>query len=285
MERSTAYWPMPVSPDQVAVAHAPGCAPSRCAQGALRAGPHRHEHVRCRHRELSAPTACVQRAEGVSSSQLPCGRMAGASAHPHARRSQLRRKVLLQLPHPLLHHAEHALPRSISPTSWIDTSVGDAWHPRYEAQGGGFSVVVARSAAGQELIGEMQEAGVLHLEDADLLSALAMHGTCSISRSALLYPHGLGGAACLCRITAIVPRPSPSQGTGEGRSLRSLRSAARSGALLSGVDPDPGRPGLQIRCARRGRRRPPSAKDCSTCSSSPPPKAANPCPTILTSPY
>ncbi|MDI9546470.1 MAG: Coenzyme F420 hydrogenase/dehydrogenase, beta subunit C-terminal domain [Chloroflexota bacterium] len=57
-----------------------------------------------------------------------------------------------------------------------DISVGDAWHPRYEAQGGGFSVVVARSAAGQELLDEMQEAGALHLEDADLPSALAMHG-------------------------------------------------------------------------------------------------------------
>jgi coenzyme F420 hydrogenase subunit beta len=57
-----------------------------------------------------------------------------------------------------------------------DISVGDAWHPRYEAQGGGFSVVVARSAAGQATLQAMQAAGLLHLEEVALADALAMHG-------------------------------------------------------------------------------------------------------------
>ncbi|MCZ7666239.1 MAG: Coenzyme F420 hydrogenase/dehydrogenase, beta subunit C-terminal domain [Chloroflexi bacterium] len=30
-----------------------------------------------------------------------------------------------------------------------DISVGDAWHPRYEAQGAGFSVVAARTEKGR----------------------------------------------------------------------------------------------------------------------------------------
>ena len=57
-----------------------------------------------------------------------------------------------------------------------DISVGDAWHPRYETQGGGYSVVVTRTEAGDALLCAMQEAGVLHWEETDLASALAMHG-------------------------------------------------------------------------------------------------------------
>ena len=57
-----------------------------------------------------------------------------------------------------------------------DISVGDAWHPRYETQGGGYSVVVARTEGGDNLLRAMQEAGALHLEDTDLESALSMHG-------------------------------------------------------------------------------------------------------------
>lgn len=57
-----------------------------------------------------------------------------------------------------------------------DISVGDAWHPRYEAQGGGFSVVAARTAQGAALLEEMQAAGALTLEPVALDEALAMHG-------------------------------------------------------------------------------------------------------------
>jgi coenzyme F420 hydrogenase subunit beta len=56
-----------------------------------------------------------------------------------------------------------------------DISVGDAWHPRYEKQGGGFSVVVARSEKGEDLLMEMWQKGVLDLEEIALEEALAMH--------------------------------------------------------------------------------------------------------------
>lgn len=57
-----------------------------------------------------------------------------------------------------------------------DISVGDAWHPRYEAQGGGFSVVVARSETGEQILTSMQRAGLLSLEETSLEEALSMHG-------------------------------------------------------------------------------------------------------------
>ena len=57
-----------------------------------------------------------------------------------------------------------------------DISVGDAWHPRYETAGGGYSVVVARTEAGETLLREMQRLDVLSLEETDLASALSMHG-------------------------------------------------------------------------------------------------------------
>lgn len=57
-----------------------------------------------------------------------------------------------------------------------DISVGDAWHPQYEAQGEGFSVVIGRSTQGDALLTEMQTAGVLHLEPLAVEKALGMHG-------------------------------------------------------------------------------------------------------------
>lgn len=57
-----------------------------------------------------------------------------------------------------------------------DISVGDAWHPDYEAQGQGFSVVVARTRTGQNLLDEMQASGVVSLEPITLERALSMHG-------------------------------------------------------------------------------------------------------------
>jgi coenzyme F420 hydrogenase subunit beta len=57
-----------------------------------------------------------------------------------------------------------------------DISVGDAWSPQYEAQGGGFSVVVARSARGAHLLEAMTRQNLLHLEEIRVDQALAMHG-------------------------------------------------------------------------------------------------------------
>lgn len=57
-----------------------------------------------------------------------------------------------------------------------DISVGDAWNPRYEGQGGGFSVVVARSERGEALLDAMHQRKLVVLDDIALDDALAMHG-------------------------------------------------------------------------------------------------------------
>jgi coenzyme F420 hydrogenase subunit beta len=56
-----------------------------------------------------------------------------------------------------------------------DISVGDAWHPRYERQGGGFSVIVARSTTGADVLATMEEDGLVALEEISLEDALSMH--------------------------------------------------------------------------------------------------------------
>ena len=57
-----------------------------------------------------------------------------------------------------------------------DISVGDAWHPRYEARGKGFSVLVARTEKAQQLLEQMQADGYMVLEPADVSEAMSMHG-------------------------------------------------------------------------------------------------------------
>ncbi len=57
-----------------------------------------------------------------------------------------------------------------------DLSVGDAWSPAFEKQGGGHSVVVPRSEGAKELLVELAAAGELSLEAVDRNAALAMHG-------------------------------------------------------------------------------------------------------------
>jgi coenzyme F420 hydrogenase subunit beta len=57
-----------------------------------------------------------------------------------------------------------------------DLSVGDAWAPRFERLGGGYSVVVVRSGKAAEVVEELRRAGELTLEPAPVADALAMHG-------------------------------------------------------------------------------------------------------------
>ncbi len=57
-----------------------------------------------------------------------------------------------------------------------DISVGDAWHPQYEAAGEGFSVVVARSPQAASLLAAMQTAGIISLDKTTVTQALNMHG-------------------------------------------------------------------------------------------------------------
>lgn len=57
-----------------------------------------------------------------------------------------------------------------------DLSVGDAWHPKYEAQGKGFSVVVVRTEKGEKLLQSMLEQDLIGAEEISLDDALEMHG-------------------------------------------------------------------------------------------------------------
>ena len=59
---------------------------------------------------------------------------------------------------------------------FTDLSVGDAWSPKFEGLGQGFSVVASRTAEMSALIDEMTAAGKLEIESADVLEASAMHG-------------------------------------------------------------------------------------------------------------
>jgi coenzyme F420 hydrogenase subunit beta len=59
---------------------------------------------------------------------------------------------------------------------FCDLSVGDAWSPKFEAEGGGHSVVVTRSAKMEEVIAGMVEQGLLALDPEDDLKATEMHG-------------------------------------------------------------------------------------------------------------
>lgn len=59
---------------------------------------------------------------------------------------------------------------------FCDLSVGDAWSPRFEAEGGGHSVVVTRSDEMEAIVEEMVQAELLALDIVDDLVATEMHG-------------------------------------------------------------------------------------------------------------
>ena len=59
---------------------------------------------------------------------------------------------------------------------FCDLSVGDAWSPKFESQGGGHSVITTRSDAMEAVIADMVRDGSLTAEEADPLEASAMHG-------------------------------------------------------------------------------------------------------------
>ncbi len=57
-----------------------------------------------------------------------------------------------------------------------DVSVGDAWHPKFEKEGNGFSVVAARSERGMHLLSKMLESKDLVLDPISVNNATSMHG-------------------------------------------------------------------------------------------------------------
>jgi len=81
-------------------------------------------------------------------------------------------------------HANYLIPFHILKNSLLctdltneftDISGGDAWAPVYEERGKGFSMVVARSTAGQQIIDEMISAGWITLWPLDEDEAIRMH--------------------------------------------------------------------------------------------------------------
>ena len=59
---------------------------------------------------------------------------------------------------------------------FCDLSVGDAWSPAFESQGGGHSIVVSRTTKIDTIIREMMQENVLSLNEEDPLKASEMHG-------------------------------------------------------------------------------------------------------------
>ena len=57
-----------------------------------------------------------------------------------------------------------------------DISVGDAWHPKYENLGEGYSVIIARSQKGLTLLKEMKEQKTIELDKINLQETINMHG-------------------------------------------------------------------------------------------------------------
>lgn len=57
-----------------------------------------------------------------------------------------------------------------------DISVGDAWSPIYEKQRKGFSIVLSRTAKGDEILKSMYKNKFISLESIELVKAMGMHG-------------------------------------------------------------------------------------------------------------
>jgi len=56
-----------------------------------------------------------------------------------------------------------------------DISVGDAWAPEYEKKRGGYSVVLARSKQGNELLQEMKKVNLITLHSIEVEKVVSMH--------------------------------------------------------------------------------------------------------------
>jgi coenzyme F420 hydrogenase subunit beta len=57
-----------------------------------------------------------------------------------------------------------------------DISVGDAWNPKYENLGKGFSVIISRTKNGDKLLKDMERKNLLNLDRIGLKETLDMHG-------------------------------------------------------------------------------------------------------------
>jgi hypothetical protein len=96
-------------------------------------------------------------------------------------RVEFRNGEVIQLPK---FHANYLIPFHILKNSLLcsdlsneftDISGGDAWAPVYEERGKGFSMVIARSEKGQQILEQMQKEGVIDLQPIDENEAITMH--------------------------------------------------------------------------------------------------------------
>ncbi len=81
-------------------------------------------------------------------------------------------------------HANYLIPFHIMVNSLLctdlsneftDISGGDAWAPIYEERGKGFSMVIARSEKGNQILNEMCESGVINMKPITIDEAITMH--------------------------------------------------------------------------------------------------------------
>ena len=81
-------------------------------------------------------------------------------------------------------HANYLIPSHITKFSLYqidymselaDISVGDAWAPSYESRGGGWSVIMARSQKGLELLEQLAREDKVHLQEINEEELMAMH--------------------------------------------------------------------------------------------------------------
>lgn len=100
---------------------------------------------------------------------------------PGNMRIEMKNGRVIQLPK---FHANYLIPFHILKNSLLctdlsneftDISGGDAWAPVYEERGKGFSLVIARSKKGQEILEQMAAEGVLSLQQIDENEAITMH--------------------------------------------------------------------------------------------------------------
>jgi hypothetical protein len=81
-------------------------------------------------------------------------------------------------------HANYLIPSYITNYSLLqvdymselaDFSVGDGWAPKYEDRKGGWSVIIARSQKGLDLLNKMKKENFMHLEEITYDNLLEMH--------------------------------------------------------------------------------------------------------------
>jgi coenzyme F420 hydrogenase subunit beta len=82
-----------------------------------------------------------------------------------------------------------------------DISVGDAWSPKFENQGGGHAIVVSRSKNSKRVLDELEANKLVHLEAISVGEALDMHGH--------MYDFKKRGSFLRMRFQKLIGKPTP----------------------------------------------------------------------------